>query len=61
MSKTLTYDPSKDEPTDYEAATVECIKKIDELHEEIENSENESARLREETWVVLNRLEKIAA
>ncbi len=56
MSKALTYDPAEDEPTDYKAAVVKCIEKMDEMLREIHDKQEETARLREETKVVLERL-----
>ena len=56
MSKTITYDPAEDEPIDYKAAVVECIEKVDKILREIHDKQEETARLREETKVILERL-----
>ena len=56
MSKTITIEPRKDEPVDYETEIERQLKLLDEMHKEIAVSEKETARLREETWEIINQL-----
>lgn len=56
MSKTLTYDSAEAEPTNYKAATVECLETIDRMLAEMKESREKTERLRNETWEILDRL-----
>lgn len=57
MSKVTTFDPTADEPADYEEAVNKCIEKIDSLRTEMQAEQEEIDRLKTETKEILARLE----
>ena len=59
MSKTITSDPATDEPIDYEAAIDLCLAETDELLKKMKTDREETERLREETWAILERLKAV--
>lgn len=40
----------------YQAATLKCIKQVDRKLANIDRMQTNTARLREETWEILNRV-----
>ena len=57
MSQITTLDPATDEPDDYEAASVECIRKVDLVRQKMIEDQREIDRLKTETQEILARLE----
>lgn len=56
MSKVTTFDPTTDEPADYQEAVVKCIERIDSLRNQMAEDQEEIDRLRSETKEILDRL-----
>lgn len=57
MNKTITYEPTADEPADYKAAVIEYIKRIDCVRQQMAEEQKEIDRLKAETREILARLE----
>ncbi len=57
MNEARTFDPIADEPTDYKAAVVEYIEKIDHVRQQMTEDKKEIDRLKAETREILTRLE----
>lgn len=57
MSEVGVFDPATDEPADYQAAVVECIKRIDLIRQQMAEDQKEIDRLKAETREALARLE----
>jgi hypothetical protein len=57
MSEANTFDSPADEPTDYKAAVIEYIKKVDSIQQQMAEDQKEIDRLRTETREILARLE----
>jgi hypothetical protein len=57
MGKVRTYNPAVDEPTDYQAAVVACIEKIDGIPRQMREEQKEIDHLKAETQAMLTRLE----
>ncbi len=56
MSETIPYDKANNEKIDYEAEFDKYLKLIDEIHKRIAEDQDETERLRNETWEIINRL-----
>jgi hypothetical protein len=56
MREANTFD-STDKATDYKAAVIECIQKVDHLQQQMDEDQKEIDRLRAETREILARLE----
>ncbi len=57
MSEANTIDSTADESTDYKAAVIEYIKKVDRIQQQMAEDQKEIDRLRAETREILARLE----
>ncbi len=55
MSKVTTLNPAADEPTDYKAAVIECIGKIDLLMKQMAEDQKVIDHLKAETKEILER------
>ncbi|MGI9105538.1 MAG: hypothetical protein ACR2G4_04735 [Pyrinomonadaceae bacterium] len=57
MSEANTLNSAADESTDYKAAVVEYIRKVDRIQQQMTEDQKEIDRLRDETREILARLE----
>ncbi|MGB9182179.1 MAG: hypothetical protein WCB68_23320 [Pyrinomonadaceae bacterium] len=57
MSEANTFDSATDESTNYKAAVIEYINKVDHIQEQMAEDQKEIDRLRTETREILARLE----
>ena len=57
MSEAKTLDSTAAEPTDYKAAVIEYIQKVDRIQQQMAEDQKEIDRLRTETREILARLE----
>jgi hypothetical protein len=57
MREAKTFDAADVEPTDYKAAVIEYIKKVDGIRQQMAEEQEEVDRLKFETLEILARLE----
>lgn len=59
MQETTTYNPPLEKPADYEKAVEDGLKTLDHLLMKIELNQSETARMRDETRKVADRIKEI--
>lgn len=57
MSEVKPFDSTADEPSDYKAAVIEYIRRVDDIRQQMAEGQKEIDRLKSETREILARLE----